>query len=268
MLRSEFAMLFRRRRIQVMLAVLAILPIIVIVALRLTGSDGGDSGDGPSFFNQVTQNGVFATLAALTVCFPFFLPMAVSIVSGDAIASEANLGTLRYLLIRPVERGRLIRVKAIVAASFCFIATGVVAISGLICGLALFPIGRVTTLSGTTIPLTEGIARMFGAVLAISISLMGLAAIGLYISTLTDAPVGAIASTLGVFILVGVLGTLPQLKWLHPWLFVDDWDSYADLLRGNIVWDGIRDNFIRQSVYVIVFISAAWANFTSKDVLG
>jgi ABC-2 type transport system permease protein len=266
MLRNEFSVLFHRRRIQVLLVVLALVPIAIMLALRFSG--GPDQGDGPAFFNQVTQNGVFATLAALTVTFPVFLPMAVAIVAGDSIAGEANLGTLRYLLIRPVERTRLLRTKAIVTGLFCLASTAVVAISGLICGLILFPVGRVTTLSGNTISLSQGMLRIGIASLLIAMSLFGLAAIGIFLSTLTDIPVGAMAATLGIFIFAGVLGALPQISWLHKWLFPYDWSSYADLLRGDIVWTNIIHNLIRQGVYVVVFLSAAWAKFTTKDVLG
>ncbi len=266
MLRSEFSVMFHRRRVQVLLFVLALIPVIIMLALRFGGDGDGDSGD--SFINQVTQNGVFATLAALTVSFPFFLPMAVAIVAGDTVAGEANLGTLRYLLIRPVERSRLLRTKAIATAGFCFVSTAVVALSGLICGLILFPVGRVTTLSGSTISLSAGMLRIAGASALIAISLLGLAAIGIFVSTLTDTPVAAMATTLGLFIVVGVLSAVPQIKWLHPWLFPFDWGSYADLMRADVDWTNIWHNVLRQGIYVAVFLSAAWANFTSKDVLG
>ncbi len=265
MLRNEFSVLFRRRRIQVLLFVLGLLPVIIMVALRYSG--GPDEGDGPAFFNQVTHNGVFAALAALTVSFPVFLPMAVAIVAGDSISGEGSLGTLRYLLIRPVERTRLLYTKAIVTATFCLVATMTVAVSGLIAGLFLFPVGRVTTLSGDTISFASGALRIAGAALLIGVSLLGLAAIGLFISTLTDVPVGAMAATLGIFILVGVINALSQLQGLHTWMFTNDWQSFGDLLRTNIQWAGIRHNLIRQGLYVLIFGSAAWANFTTKDVL-
>ena len=75
-------------------------PIVIMLVLRFAG--GPERGGGPTFLGQVTNNGVFAALAGLTITLPIFLPMAVSIVSGDSIAGEASLGTLRYLLVRPV----------------------------------------------------------------------------------------------------------------------------------------------------------------------
>ena len=61
--------------------------------------------------SQVTDNGLFLVFTSLTVLLPFFLPLAVSVASGEAIAGEANIGTLRNLLVVPVSRTRLLLVK-------------------------------------------------------------------------------------------------------------------------------------------------------------
>jgi ABC-2 type transport system permease protein len=266
MLRSELATLFRRRRAWALLSVLALVPIAITVVVRFSGHDGRDGG-GPTFLSQVTHNGVFAALAALTITLPVFLPMAVSIVSGDSIAGEANLGTLRYLLVRPSGRTRLLAAKAATVVAFCLVATAVVALAGLIAGVVLFPIGRVTTLSGDTLPLATGMIRIVAAAGVVGLSLLGLAAIGMFISTLTDTPVGAMAATLGVFILFGVLDAVPQVSAIHPWLLTHNWLSFSDLLRTTIVWDGIVRNLGMQLLYVVVFGSAAWARFRTKDIL-
>ena len=265
MLRSELGVLFRRRRIQALLAVLALIPVAIMLAIRFGG--GPDHGEGPAFLGQVTNNGVFAVLAALTITLPVFLPMAVAVVAGDTVAGEGNLGTLRYLLIRPSGRVRLLLVKAIATIAFCAAATLVVALAGLAAGAALFPIGRVTTLSGTTLSLGSGMLRIGGVAVVIAASLLGLAAIGMFISTLTDVPVGAMAATLGVYILIGVLQSLPQVRAIHPWLLTQDWLSYGDFMRGTVRWSAIIHNLLRQLGYIAVFGSAAWARFTTKDVL-
>jgi ABC-2 type transport system permease protein len=265
MLRSELATLFRRRRAWALLGVLAAVPIVITIIVRFSGGPTG--GEGPTFLAQITNNGVFAALAGLSITLPIFLPMAVSIVAGDTIAGEAGLGTLRYLLVRPAGRSRLLAVKAVTVGAFCLAATGVVAIGGLVTGVILFPVGRITTLSGDTIPLATGMVRIAAAAGIVGLSLLGLAAIGMFISTLTDIPVGAMAATLGLFILSGVLDAVPQLSAIHPWLLTHNWLSFSDLLRTDIVWDGIARNLGLQALYVAAFGSAAWARFTTKDIL-
>jgi ABC-2 type transport system permease protein len=262
---AELGHLFRRRRIHALLIVLALVPVGIVLAVKLSGGPEGDRG--PTFLNQVTHNGVFAALAALTITLPIFLPLAVSIVAGDAVAGEAGLGTLRYLLVRPAGRTRLLVAKALALLVFCLAATFVVVVAGLVVGSVLFPVGRVTTLSGDTLPLWGGILRIGAAAGIVALSLLGLAAIGIFASTLTDVAIGAMAATLGILILSGILDAIPQLQFLHPWLFTHGWLSFADVVRTRVTWTAITRNLLLQLGYVVVFLSAAWARFTTKDVL-
>lgn len=82
-------------------------------------------------FRRRRVHAVFAALAALTTTLPVFLPLAVSIVAGDAIAGEASQGTLRYLLARPTGRGQLLAVRGVTVVVFCFAATLAVSAAGL-----------------------------------------------------------------------------------------------------------------------------------------
>jgi ABC-2 type transport system permease protein len=191
----------------------------------------------------------------------------VAVVAGDAIAGEASLGTLRYLLARPAGRARLLGSKSVAIAVFCLVAALSVAVGGLIGGALFFPLGRVVTLSGTTISLAGGIWRALLAALVVAGSLLGLGAIGLFLSTLTDVPVGAMAATVGLAVLSAVLEGVPEVSFLHPWLFTQGWESFTDLLRVPIAWGAIRHDLLLQLAYVAVFGSAAWARFTTKDVL-
>jgi ABC-2 type transport system permease protein len=265
MLLAELKHLFRRRRIHALLVVLALVPVAIVVALKLSG--GPDRGGGPTFLNQVTNNGVFAALAALVITLPVFLPLAVSIVAGDAIAGEAGLGTLRYLLIRPAGRSRLLAAKALTIVVFCFVATFVVALAGLIIGSILFPVTRVTTLSGDTLSIGAGVGRIAIAAGLVALSLLGLAAISFFASTMTDVAIGAMAATLGILILSGILDAIPQLSAIQPWLFTHNWLSFADVMRTHITWHAIGRNLALQGGYVTVFAAAAWARFTPRDIL-
>jgi ABC-2 type transport system permease protein len=265
MLRAELAHLFRRRRVLALLLVCALVPVGIALAVRLSGGPG--DGEGPTFLNQVTNNGVFAALVGLTVTLPVFLPLAVAVVAGDAVAGEAGLGTLRYLLIRPAGRTRLLLVKIATVVAFCLALAIAVAVAGLLAGVALFPVGRVTTLSGDTLPLASGMVRIAAAAIVVGLSLLGVATIGVFISTLTDVAVGAMAATVGFVVLSGVLDVIPQLRAIHPWLFTHGWLTFADLLRSHISWTGITHNLALQAAYVVVFGSAAWARFSTKDVL-
>ena len=102
MFRVEWMKALRRWRTYLIAAALAAIPIIMVLALKLSPPTGPDSGDGPPFLEQILSNGMFAALTGLVVIQPFFLPLATGLFAGDSIAGEAQGGTLRYLLIRPV----------------------------------------------------------------------------------------------------------------------------------------------------------------------
>jgi ABC-2 type transport system permease protein len=265
-LRSELGMVFRRRRNQAILAVLAGIPIVIAIAIKVTAPEDDGSGDGPPFLFSITGNGIFVALTALTVVLPLFLPLAASVVAGESVAGEASLGTLRYLLVVPVSRTRLLAVKYAGAVAYCLAAALVVAVVGTVMGALLFPIGPVTLLSGTQVPYGEGLVRLALVALYIAAMMAGLAAIGLFVSTLTESAIAAMATTAVLSVLSQVLNQVPQLDWLAPWLFSHYWLDYGDLLRDPIATGGVTRGLLATAAYVVVFGSLAWSRMTTKDV--
>ena len=266
LLGSELRVLFRRRRTWAMLAALAAIPVLIAVAVRL--SDSPDApGDGPTFLSDITQNGLFVGLTALVFSVPLFLPLTVGVVAGDTIAGEASLGTLRYLLVAPSGRVRLLLVKYAGAAAFCLAATLTLVLVGAAIGAVLFPIGPVTLISGDTIGVGGYALRATLFVAYVSISLLGLSAIGLFISTLTTVQVGAMAATIVLSAVSQILELLPQLSAVHPWLFSHYWLGFADLLRTPIDFTVFGQNALLQLGYIAVFGTLAYGRFSTKDIL-
>src|SRR3954463_9664222 len=141
-LRSELRLIFRRRRNLAGLAVLAAVPVFISIAVNAS-APGRDRG-GPDFFSSITENGLFVALAAMSIELGLFLPLGVAAISGDAVAGEANIGTLRYLLTVPVQRARLLAVKYAAVVIFTFVATLTVSLTGMVAGLVLFGGGDMT----------------------------------------------------------------------------------------------------------------------------
>jgi ABC-2 type transport system permease protein len=271
LLRSELSITFRRWRTLALLGVLAAVPVLVGIAVKIETSDGsslggGGGGEGPAFISQISNNGLFLVFTALAATLPFFLPMAVGVVAGDAIAGEASAGTLRYLLVAPAGRTRLLLTKYATVIAFCLAATLVVAVSALAVGALLFPVGDLITISGTRIGYAEGLGRAFLIALVVAASLVGVAALGLFVSTLTGSGIAAMATTVGLLITVQILDQIPQLDALQPYFFSHYWLSFADLMREPVYWDDLARNLGLQVLYAAVFGSAAWARFTAKDI--
>ena len=90
--------------------------------------------------------------------------------------------------------------------------------------------------------------------------------IGLFISTLTEQPIAATVATAMVSTLLWILDAVPQLDWLHPWLLVDRWMSFVDLLRDPVFTDRIVTGLWVDAAYAAVFLLLAWLRFRNKDV--
>ena len=262
-LRSELKIIFGRRRNIAGLGVLAAVPVILAVSVRLSS---GSQGGGPDFIIGITGNGLFVAFAALALELPLFLPLAVSAISGDSVAGEANLGTLRYLLAIPAGRTRLLVIKYAAIVIFAVAATFLVALIGSIMGLALFGGGDMTLLSGTQTSLADGLWRLVLSSLYLAAQFSALGAIGLFVSTLTEQPIGATIAIVLVNVLMFVLDSIAQLDWLHPWLLTHWWTSFADLLRDPIATESIQRGLITALVYAGIFWVAAWARLSTKDI--
>lgn len=266
LLRSELRTLFRRLRTLAILAVLAGIPILLASLVRAFSAPSNPQ-EGPPFLSQVTSNGLFVAFTALTVTLPLFLPLAVGVVAGDSLAGEAQQGTLRYLLVVPTGRTRLLAVKLASVLVFCLVATFTVALVGMAIGAALFPLGRVTLLSGDTIGSGAAFLRALLIAGYVGLSLAGIGAIGVFVSTITDVPIAAMATTVTLAIASEILDAIPQLHALHPWLLSHYWLSFGDLLRDPIYTSAIGRGLLLQLGYVALFATLAWARFTSRDIL-
>jgi ABC-2 type transport system permease protein len=262
--RSEVTMIIRRRRNQLILAVLAAIPTVIGIAVKLTSSSSSATG----LIGSITENGIFVAFTALVVVLPIFLPMAVSVVVGESIAGEAGLGTLRYLLTVPVSRTRLLLTKLVAAATWCLLCAATVAVAGVIVGFILFPRGKVLLLSGTETTLIGGIGRLAVVVGYATLMMLAIAALGVFVSALTEVAIAAMAATLAAAITMQVLVIVPQLHAIHGLLITNYFLDFSDVLRDPLSFAGLTTGCWVALAYVLIFGSLAWARFTTKDISG
>jgi ABC-2 type transport system permease protein len=263
-LRSELRLIFLRRRNLAGLVVLAAVPVLISITVKVSAP--GRGSEGPDFFSSITENGLFVALASLTLELGLFLPLAVAAISGDSVAGEANIGTLRYLLTVPVQRARLLGVKYLAIVIFSVAATLTVTVTGVVMGLALFGGGDMTLLSGSRVGFGEGLLRVLMASLYLSLCFAALGAVGLFVSTLTEQPIGAMIAVVIFSTASFILDSIPQISWLHPFLLTHNWLAFGDLFRDPVAWDGVQQGVYVAAAYMLVFWSAGWARFAGKDV--
>ncbi len=268
MVAVELRKLVRSRRTWVTVLLIDALPSLVAVLLAVTDI-GPRPGKGPAFLSAVLQDGTLFPLAAIAIVLPLFLPVAVAVVAGEAIAGEGQAGTLRYVLARPVGRTRLLVAKMVSVIVFVLIAVLVVAVTAYILGALLLgdQAGVASTsVSGTALS-TQELAGRTGLSLAYAtLSMLGVAAIALFLSTVAESPLAAALGTIAALIASTLLLTLDAATALHPYLPTRYWLSFVDLFRDPILWRNVGRGTALQAAYVSVFLAAAWANFTTKDI--
>jgi ABC-2 type transport system permease protein len=277
-IRAELVKLVRRPRTWGSIVLLCAVPTVVAVFIAVTHIAPAP-GQGPALLSAVLSDGSLFPAAALALVLPVFLPIAVALMAGDAIAGEATSGMLRYLLARPVGRARLLVAKLISVIAYVLGAVILVAVSAYATGAGLFgtrPLrvtsrglaasAAATSLSGTPMTPADITLRTLGAVAFIAVSMLGVATLALFLSTLTDSPLAAAFGALAALITSGVLAALDSAASVSPYLPTRYWLAWADFYREPILWRNIDRGLALQGVYVAVFLAAAWANFASKDI--
>jgi ABC-2 type transport system permease protein len=273
MIAVELRKLVLRPRVWVSVLLLCLLPAIVGIFLA-TADFAPPPGQGGAFLSAVLRNGSLYPAAALALVLPVFLPLAVAVVAGDSIAGEAAAGMLRYLLVRPVGRTRLLVAKLVALAVFILFAVLLVVATSLALGVGLFGTGAeavsqpgaVTSLSGVPISSANLGLRLLGAVGYIVLSMLGFGAIAAFLSTVSDSGLGAALGALAVLITSSVLETLDAATVVKPYLPTHSWLSWIDFFRDPVFWRNIDGGMLLQTGYIVVFFGAAWANFATKDV--
>ncbi|MGP7997454.1 MAG: ABC transporter permease [Streptosporangiaceae bacterium] len=264
--RSELRIVFGRRRNQALLAVVGLFPVVIGIALRAADRPGQTGGPSVAFTSQLAGNGFFLTFIALTLLLILVLPLAMAVIAGDSMAGEAGYGTLRQLLTIPAGRARVLTVKYAAIVVFALAATFLVTAVALATGAALFPVGPVTLLSGATVPLADGIARLLLVALYVTAAMASLGAIGLAVSTLTEHPVGAVAAVAVLVMASEVADSVPQFGAIHPYLPTHWWTSFDALLRVPAEPGPVLHGLLSFGLYLVLFGSVAWARLSTADI--
>lgn len=265
MIAVELRKLLTRPRTWVSIGLLVLLPTLVAVFVKIEGI-APRPGTGPAFLSAVLANGALFPAAALAIVLPLFLPVAVAVVAGDAVAGEAQGGTLRYLLVRPVGRTRLLVAKLVAVTVYTLLAVVVVAAVAYVVGTQLFGSAPLPSTSGTTLSTGSAALRIVLSVLYVGWSMLGVAAVALFLSTLVDSPLAAALGAIAVLVISGVLVALEAAAPVAPYLPTRYWLAFVDLFRDPVLYRDVLRGTLLQAGYVAVFLGAAWANFVTKDV--
>jgi ABC-2 type transport system permease protein len=262
LLGAELRWVLRRPRTLVMLGVFALVPVLIAIGVSVASRRPGGG-----LIGQIAGNGLVLPIAAVTLSLTLLLPLAVTMAAADAIAGESASGTLRGLLISPVGRLRLVGMKAFGVLVVAVLATLAIAVVGVVAGLVVVggADGQLVTLSGTTLGLGSALGRVALVVVWAVVQLAAVGAVALAISAVTEHPLVVLASVLGGLIVFGVLGAIPSLDWLQPYLLTSGWDAGADALRDPLPLGGLLQSTWRALCYLAVGLGLTTYQMLRRD---
>ena len=240
---------FSRWRTYISFSVIALIIILTEVVMKLSASEivyrMMRSFQKDFFITGNILNTWFVT-AFIMNSLHIHIPFLITLVAGDIVSSEATSGTVRFLLIRPPSRSKVITAKYLTAL---FYTAGLVIFFALVCvslGLPLFGSGDLIIhhygkFDIVFIPESEIPLRIFLAFIGAIWSMTVVASIAFLFSTLAENSIGPIIGTMAVVVVFLVFGNLPLdfFRSLKPYLFTTYMNLWQQFLNIPIPWQEI-----------------------------
>jgi ABC-2 type transport system permease protein len=272
-LRVEAMRQLRRRRTLLMGGILAALPFILIIAFAIGGTPDGEDGGGGrggsriNLMDVATESAANFAATSLFVSAGFLLVVPVALFCGDTVASEASWSSLRYLLAAPVPRVRLLWSKLVVALGFSLAAMVLLPLVALAAGTAAYGWGPLKLPTGGALSAGDTVPRLAIVVAFIFVSQLVTAGLAFWLSTKTDAPLGAVGGAVGLTIVGNVLDAVTALGSWRDFLPAHWQFAWADALQPQLEWGGMIKGAAVSVTYALILFALAFRGFSRKDIV-
>ncbi|MER5882605.1 ABC transporter permease [Streptomyces sp. NPDC001941] len=266
-LRVEALRQLKRRRTLVMAAILTALPFVLVAAFAIGGSPDGRSDGRVTLMDTATASGANFAATCLFVSAGFLLVVPVALFCGDTVASEASWSSLRYLLAAPVPRARLLWSKLVVALGFSAAAMVLLPLVALAVGSVAYGWGPLKLPTGGALSAGEALPRLAVAVAFVFVSQLVTAGLAFWLSTKTDAPLGAVGGAVGLTIIGNVLDAVTALGDWRQFLPAHWQFAWADALQPQLEWGGMVKGAAVSVTCAVVLIALAFRGFARKDIV-
>jgi ABC-2 type transport system permease protein len=265
-LRVELVRQLKRRRTLVMGSVLAALPLVLLVAFAIGGQPGARNGR-ITLLDTATASGANFAAVNLFVSAGFLLVIPVALFCGDTVASEASWSSLRYLLAAPVPRARLLWSKLTVALGLSLAAMVLLPVVALAVGTAAYGWGPLEIPTGGALAAGTAAQRLFAVIAYIFVSQLVTAGLAFWLSTKTDAPLGAVGGAVGLTIVGNVLDAVTALGHWRDFLPAHWQFAWADAIQPTPEWGGMIQGAAISVTYALVLFALAFRGFRRKDIV-
>ncbi|MBN0048141.1 ABC transporter permease subunit [Streptomyces actuosus] len=265
-LRVELVRQLTRRRTLVMAGVLAALPFVLLTAFAI-GREPGSRNGALTLMDTATASGANFAAVNLFVSAGFLLVIPVALFCGDTVASEASWSSLRYLLAAPVPRARLLASKLAVGLGLSLAAMLLLPLVALAVGTAAYGWGPLELPTGGALDAGTAAQRLVVVVAYLFVSQLVTAGLAFWLSTRTDAPLGAVGGAVGLTIVGNVLDAVTALGHWRDFLPAHWQFAWADVVQPRPEWSGTIQGAVLSVTYALVLFALAFRGFARKDVV-
>jgi ABC-2 type transport system permease protein len=242
-----------------------IVPILFVVAVHFRHNRGHDDF---AFASYLTRSGLAVPLVMMLFGAIWLFPLITALVAGDIFASEDHNGTLKTVLTRSLERQQIFAGKALAAITYATTAIFLAGTVAVVAGSIQSGYNSLQSLSGTIVSAPKATELVYVSLLVYLIPIATIVCIGLLLSTITRNSAAAVVGTLMVSLLFQLIGVLPGLGGLKPYLLSTQFNAWQGLLRTPIDWSPIIRAAWTCALYGIPSLAAAFIVFLRRDVAG
>ena len=264
--RWELVKLRYQKRTYLGLGMAILVPVLFVLAVHLRRHH--ERGGGFAFSDYVDKSGLAIPLVVMLFGAIWLFPLIAALVAGDIVASEDHNGTLKTVLTRSLERWQLFAGKALVALTYAIVTLAVAGTVGVVAGSLQSGFNPLQSLSGTIVSAPTALALVYASLAVYLIPLATIVAIGLLLSTVTHNSAAAVVGTLMVSLIFQLLGVLPGLQGLQPYLLSTQFNAWQGLLRTPVDWEPIIRAVWVCAIYGVASMTAALLVFLRRDVAG
>jgi ABC-2 type transport system permease protein len=275
LLQIELFKVFRRARTYISFAAIAAIVLLIQLAFYV---------DGESYIGFMLQSlkDTFSVegniLNGYLICYIVLqtllihVPLLIALVAGDMIAGEANMGTLRLMVSKPISRTSLVITKFLASTCYTLMLLLWMAFLSLVVSVWLFGISDLIIFKSEMITILEKsdiLWRYFAAFAFAAIAMTTVAALALLLSVFAENSIGPIITTMSFIIVFTILSTMdfPLFTALKPYLFTSHMLAWKGFFDDPVQYESILRSATILMLHIVAFVGAAVMVFNRKDVL-
>jgi ABC-2 type transport system permease protein len=273
--RIELFKIFKKPRTYIAFGAIAAIVFLVQLGLYVDGQEYLDfilqSFQQTFQINGVVLNGYFVCLFILQALL-VHVPLLIALVAGDMVAGEANMGTLRLLVTKPISRTELMMGKFFASCIYTILLLTFMAVLALFVSLLIFGQGDLMVLKSDMVIVldrTDILWRYFGAFGFAAISMITVSALAFLLSVFAENSIGPIIATMSIVIVFTILTSMdiPFFNSLKPFLFTNHMLNWKGFFDRPVDYREVLKSAAILGAHIVFFVSLALYIFRRKDIL-